>query len=281
MLYIFTATYYEASAWISRYSLKRDTSVSRFQVFYNEQENIRVTITGTGMVSAAAAVSSICTAVLPGKQDFLLNIGICAESPDGHGQIGELFLCHKITETVTGKTFYPDILYRHNFKEAELLTGAKPFQKGMWHRPGFFVYDMEASAIYQAGSYFFSPHQMVFLKIVSDNGCGDRVTPEQVKGLCALHMDSVADYASRLCTIGRVEKGQDFLWDGAVVDKLCCDMCCSATMALSVKQHIIYCQLAGVDFRAVIQEMYQAGKLPCRTKKEGKRCFEEFRQRLL
>ena len=30
--------------------------------------------------------------------------------------------------------------------------------------------DMEAAAIYQAGNYYYAPHQMLFLKVVTDHG---------------------------------------------------------------------------------------------------------------
>ncbi len=281
MLYIFTATYYEADAWISHYRLKKDTAVLRFQVFYSEEASIRLTVTGCGMISAAAAVSSVCTAFAPGKQDFLLNVGICAGILDGKDCMGELFLCHKITETATGRTFYPDMLYRHGLKEAGLLTGAKPFRSGMPAGAGDFLYDMEASAVYQAGSYFFAPHKMAFLKIVSDNGDAGAVTPKRVKELCALHMGDFTDFAGRLLAIGRTEGDTGVFWDEEEAQKLCGDMRCSVSMALAVKQHIRYCELAGVDYRAAVRDLYREGKLPCRTKKEGKRCFEEFQARLL
>lgn len=29
---------------------------------------------------------------------------------------------------------------------------------------------MEAAAIYQAGNYYYAPHQMLFLKVVTDHG---------------------------------------------------------------------------------------------------------------
>lgn len=61
-------------------------------------------------------------------------------------------MCHKITEQATGKTFYPDILYRHPWKERELVTGMQPLQRAAAHGA---LYDMEAAAVYQAGIRFF------------------------------------------------------------------------------------------------------------------------------
>lgn len=279
MIYVFTATYHEASAWILHYGLKKDTAFSRFEVFCSQKAGIRLTVTGVGMVRAAAAVGSVCASFLPGKQDFLLNAGICAAIGAKRDRTGDLFLCHKITEAATGKTFYPDMLYRHAFCEAELVTGSVPYRTGVFDTGGGYLYDMEASAVYLAGSYYFAPHQMAFLKLVSDNGDA-AVTPEKARAFMALGMDAMADYAERLLAIGRKTE-PSAIWDEEAVQRLCDDMRCSVSMALSLKQHIRYGRLAGMDVTAAVRAMYQEGRLPCRTKKEGKLCFEEFKQRLL
>ena len=280
MVYIFTATYYEASAWIAHFHLKKDTENFRFQTFSNEDAGICLTITGVGMVPAAVAVSSICTAFVPGQGDFLINAGICAAVGAKKEVVGNLFLCNKITEFTTGKTFYPDVLYRHAFDEAELVTGAKPFEKGACEPEHFFLYDMEAAAVYQAGSYFFAPHQMIFFKIVSDNGDAGSVTPEQVKRLIDLHIDALADYVQHLLAIAQEEEEKEPVPEAAI-EKLCQDMYCSVSMKASLQQHIRYCALAGIDYEDRIGKMYRENWLPCRNKREGKRCFEELKRQLL
>ena len=95
------------------------------------------------MNAATAAVARICTKRTPQPADFLVNIGTCAkvsyskgsgqtcrnvpekENAAGDGlhssdkrktvqeqsvKAGEVYLCKKIMEHVTGRTFYPDIL---------------------------------------------------------------------------------------------------------------------------------------------------------------------------
>lgn len=288
MLYIFTAAYHEASAWIAYFQLKKDTKQTRFQTFYNEKADICLTVTGAGMLSAAAAVSSICTANGAGKGDCLINAGICAAARGGQEAEGELFLCHKITDLTTEKTFYPDLLYHHDFCEAELVTGAKPFVLSERSPLSGFteeakkllLYDMEAAAVYQAGSYFFAPHQMVFLKIVSDYGETAAVTPEQVKRFMDLHMETMADYANMLREAAREEEQGDFGLE-PLVKQLCRDIYGSVSMEVSLRQHIRYCALAGMDYEGRIQGMYRENRLPCRNKREGKRCFEELKRRLL
>ena len=294
MLYIITAMYAEAHAFITRFQLKKDISHTRFQVFKSEEAELCLIISGVGSIPAAAAVSSICTEYGAGQGDFLLNAGICAGIWDGNVnrtnniyQAGNIFLCNKIKEQVTGKTFYPDILYRHGFRESQIVTGSKPYVKADQAEMAdtdFYLYDMEAAAIYQAGAYYFGPHQMNFLKIISDNGNSENVTPGQIEGLVGRHMESIADYITHLQTIAHQERQPKLFQEDMTqkkLEKLCLDMHCSRTMSESVRQYIRYCILSGIDYDSVIEDMYRKGQLPCKDKREGKQCFEELKERLL
>lgn len=294
MIYIITAMYAEAHPFITRFQLKKDISHTRFQVFKNKEADLCLVISGTGSVPAAVAVSNTCAEYGTGQEDFLLNVGICAgiwaanmHGTDSARQTGKIFLCNKITEQSTGKTFYPDILYRHQFTESQIITGAKPYIKTnpvTIPDTDFCLYDMEAAAIYQAGAYYFGPHQMNFLKILSDAGTPDKVTSGQVEYLIGRNMENIADYAEHLRGIAGQEHQPKLFQETAAwetLEKLCLDMHCSRTMSESIRQYIHYCLLSGVDYDSVIEEMYQKGQLPCKDKREGKKCFEELKKRLL
>lgn len=291
MIYILTAMYAEAHPFITRFQLKKDISHTRFQVFKNKEADLCLVISGTGSIPAAAAVCSICTEYEAGQGDFLLNAGICAAvgtpAASDTGPIGQVYLCNKIREDSTGKTFYPDILYRHGFMEAQVVTVPRPYVKAASATQpdtDLTLYDMESAAIYQAGAYYFGPHQMSFLKIVSDQGNPKAVTPEQMECLINWNMELIADYITRLQAISHKELQPEPLGEAAVqkmIEKLCLDLHCSKTMSESVRQYIRYGILSGVDCHSVINEMYRAGQLPCKDKREGKKCFEELKRRLL
>ena len=109
-----------------------------------------------------------------------------------------MYLCKKIMEHVTGRTFYPDILYRHPFEEAEIVTGAMLYHTENKTEliPKYetaiknsvadgFLYDMEASSIYQAGAYFFRPASDVFFKSCDRRGkCAGIVCRNVETGHC-------------------------------------------------------------------------------------------------
>lgn len=330
MIYIFCALYHEAEPLIREYGLKKKTDETCFPVFFDEEKQILLTVTGCGMNAATVAVARICTKRTPQPEDFLVNIGTCAwvsakngsdetcknisekETADADGvhssekrktvqeqsvKAGEVYLCKKITEHVTGRTFYPDILYRHPFAEAEIVTGVmsyrtenrtelmKKYETAIKNsvQDGF-LYDMEASSIYQAGAYFFSPHQMSFLKVVTDEGNVQEMSAERLKQSIVGAVPEIRSYLDELMKIDEIKKLQNKKEMGEVTElaqKLSADMHCSAVMQAAVVQHLKYAALAGIDYQGIIEEMYQAGKLPCKDKREGKRCFEELGRKLL
>ncbi len=298
MIYVVTALYQEAHGLIRELELKKNTAYAPFEVFDNENAGIRLVVTGVGEIAAAAAVAAVCARDGADAADFLVNIGCCAaggcESADcdmdsGYGaanaaQIGDLYLCHKITEQATGKTFYPDILYRHPWKERELVTGMQPLQRAAAHGV---LYDMEAAAVYQAGIRFFSPDRMLFLKVVSDFGVAgqERMTAETLAGLLEQHAKAVALFLANLREAAEEEetlRNDGILQeDEAVLERLFAALHCSQTMRASARQYITYAALTGYDWKAELEEWYAREMLPCKDRREGKVRLEELKQVLL
>lgn len=328
MIYIFTAFYWEAQGLIEQFHLKKVMGSTRFQQFTDEAAKILLTVSGVGEIAAAVAVSSVCTSFPPRKEDFLLNIGICA----GDAKKGSIFLIHKLTEQATGKTFYPDLLYRHGFLEAELVTCMVPWQRepgagsaglesgagsaGLESGPGSgglnpdaglhgsdrepgktdgrsdgcagfrrCVFDMEGAAVYQAGACYFAPHQMLFLKLVSDNGEGARLSGTLVRQLLEMHQERVRAFLEQLLQVcgqqGERETERKAEQMQQWIRGLCMDLHASKTMGDQIRQLVRYAVLAGVDCRPVVERMYQERRLPCKDRREGKQRFEELKRQLL
>lgn len=280
MIYLFTALYSEAQIFIERFHLKKLADSQQFQQFRNESGQLLLTVSGVGEIAAAAAVSGVCTKYPPDRGDVLVNAGCCAGTTGRDG----VYMIHKLTEQTTGKTFYPDLLYRHTFQEAELCTVMKPW-KNTGNQTDTVLYDMEAAAVCQAGAYFFGPHQMVFLKVISDSGEGNRLTAEEIRLRMEVHGKSICAFLEQLLRITQ-EAGWMAGTDGCSgmeqwIRQLGADLHCSRAMEHSLRQYMRYAMLAEVDYESVIQQLYEEKRLPCRDKREGKRCFEELKQRLL
>lgn len=282
MIYIFTALYSEAHIFIKKFNLIKNLENTWFQEFYNETAGIRLTVTGVGEIAAATAVGTICTMYKPTHNDLLCNIGICAHTLENSG----IFICNKLIEKATGRTFYPDMLYHHNFDEGTIVTGMMPLNlENDSEIPLDIIgrlYDMEAAAIYQAGIHFLGPHQMIFLKIVSDKGTTKDVSKEQVIFLMESYQKNIFDYLIKLSNIiqKNISHNSSLHQNEELVETFCRDMHCSKAMKDTVQQYIRYFSLTGIDYISIIQKMYEKELLPCKNKREGKLCFEDFKRRL-
>ena len=289
MIYIFSAFYAEAKNIIDHYGLKKEKSPEtvRFDVFANE--SIRLVITGVGEINAVAAVSNIGGAYGISPDDEILNVG-CGAGFSSDICLGSIFLGNKLTEQMTGRTFYPDMLMKANFRECEIVTVARVLNEG----GDSVVYDMEAAAVYQAAAFFVGPHHMHFIKLVSD--AGERIDQSKITELFALQEDKICGYIDRLLSVGGNKtsiddkiKGDNMADSNATddtksawnIDRLTSDMRCSKVMGDQLAQLIKYCRLSGIDYKAVLDEYYTNGLLPCESKREGKKCLFELKQRLL
>ena len=198
MITFITALYPEAKGLISRLSLKKNSEETLYQLF--EGEEFRLIITGSGMISAAA-VTARHFAKYPSSSghDIVINFGIAGGcfSRDGDTHIEDLFLISKIMEQPTGRTFYPDLLYRHSFRLGEVITSATVCHDNSTLVDNILI-DMEASALYQALLPHVSPDRMFFFKVVSDIPGQPLEAPVQPDLLLAPHLDTLLSFAKQL-----------------------------------------------------------------------------------
>ena len=315
MVYIFCAFYGECSGLIKHYNLKKRQTDKyyRFDVFENENQPVRIILTGQGSVMAAAAVSGAASFFGIKAEDAIINVGTCA----GDYEPGQVFICNKITEEATGRTFYPDMILRSRMPESELVTVPVVIRKSIHEYANkdshnMVLYDMEAAAIYQAANLYVGPHRMGFVKVVSDNGDIEGLTPDFIKKLMAGAVDEIASYVDMFVTdagnwhndrldafdklnggknnsiqqqhmehyslnddMCRAEESTQF------TNQLCKDLHCSKVMENQVRQLIKYLSLEGTDYMTYINKLYDEGRLPAHDKKNGKVCLDEIKRELL
>ena len=282
MVYVFCAFYGECSGLIKHYNLKKRQTDKyyRFDVFENEDQPVRIILTGQGSVMAAAAVSGAASFFGIKAEDAIINVGTCA----GDYEPGQVFICNKITEEATGRTFYPDMILRSSLPERELVTVPVVIHKPIHEYVNkdsydMALYDMEAAAIYQAANLYVGPHRMGFVKVVSDNGDIEGLTPDFIKKLMAEAVDEIASYVDMFVTdthdMCRAEESTQF------TNQLCKDLHCSKVMENQVRQLIKYLSLEGTDYMTYINRLYDEGRLPAHDKKNGKVCLDEIKRELL
>lgn len=271
MIYICTSMYFEASPFIKNLNLKKDSKINKFEIFKNDE--IILIITGVGKIKAAIAVSYLLSKYEPCASDLFINVGICGAKKDM--TIGNAYICNRIIENDTKKTFYPDMLFKHPFKEADVETCSNIVNSDK-KLEGQLI-DMEASGIYQAALVFFETHQIFFIKIASDY--------LEAKNLSqAVVIKLVEDKAqSIIAWINEIKLG--FLYNKNILSKdeqeilnlAVENLKLSSTMENQLKQLLIYYKLQHGDIIGILN-IYKA--VECKSKNEGKRYFDKLKQEL-
>ena len=313
MIHIFTALYPEAKPLIQALSLKKRATQTHYQQFLSEEGDLSLTITGVGPMQAAAVTASVLTDYDAGAQDQLLSLGTAARLTTCPAS---MYHVNKITEAATMRDFYPDMLLNTGLLEASLITGAKLYTK---QESGYAadLYDMEAAAIYQAASMFLGPHQMNFLRIVTDDGLtqeemetgmtmrtvtnaasgteskpavgteasAPRSLAAHVTDCVEQQVDTIVTVVDKLRALMAAEAaGHQVLTENEqqLVDKLIADAHFSKVMADECVQLIRYAALSELDWQQPIAALYAEGLVPTRDKRAGKIILERhLRARIL
>lgn len=313
MIFIFTALYPEAKPLITMFGLKKRTDRTRFQQFVpeeyiklmagtNEREGedsgrqrirpeIVLVVTGVGPVNAAAAVSSALTEYDADSADQLLSFGTAAALHDTADKRGKtLFLINKILDQNADRCFYPDMLLETDVPETSVVTGSQVLTERAVSfldiaAGSYELYDMEAAAVYQTGAFYMGPHQMSFLRVVTDRGISSDISDvkalarhvtESVEG----NVEQILDYVEKLRNITRKdEKKLDILGEEEkkAVEKVIRDAHFSKVMQDQFIQYVKYGILSGANWMAEVKKLYDSGILPTIDKRNGKKVLDAIR----
>lgn len=140
------------------------------------------------------------------------------------------------------RTFYPDLRYALNLPEGRIESET-------------------ALKFISAASHYLLLHRTIVLYAAAK-------TPEETLTAC------LADVFRRLDAAAAAENPVRPKME--VPDDLACDMHLSETMRLQLQQLLQYCRAAGFDAAVKIREYYADGRLPCHSKREGKKILDEF-----
>ena len=189
---ILTALKAESHPLINHFNLKCDTSF-QFPVFKNN--NLYLVGLGVGKKNIRNRIETFLNQNNPDLIQFI-NIGIAGGNPKST-KIGGSYLLHKIKDETTGKTYYPDILIKHNFEEISLVTVESVISDGEGVYNG--LVDMEASEIFKICSSLVPVHRLAFLKIVSDymNNEFEQNIVHSISKLISHQLNSIESFLSQ------------------------------------------------------------------------------------
>ena len=277
MFLIVCALSAEAKPLISVLSLRKDASSCPYETYSSDDKEYALVISGMGTIAAASATTYLLTRFgFRKEKDFLINFGSCAGKESG------LNLINKITDQISGRSFYPDMLYDFSscglsFSSEKALVTCSHVVASLEEENT--LYEMEASGIFQAASRFCPPHRMLFLKYVSDSGTDDP------KKITAAHLTKCAE--QQIATIQKVfRKLSDVVEPEINInEKLFCQtsiaLRLSETMRCELRQLFLYAAASGIDMQKHLRDFESQGRIPVPSKKEGKEVLDALREKLI
>lgn len=265
--------YLEAQPFINKLHLKKDLTCTKFQIFKNTE--ITLLISGVGKIKSVVALTYLLSKTDISPEDLLINIGICG-CKDKTVALGSIFLCNKIIDNDTKHTFYPDIIFKHNFNESSIETTSL-----LDNNPKKFsgnLIDMESSGIYEAASTFLQPHQIFFIKIVSDHLNTSKITKDNISKLISNSSNKIIEWTSFL--LDNLKFNTDILnsKDIDIYNKICDNLNFSVSMKNRFKHLLTYEKLSGNDVSNILNKYKE---INCNSKNEGKMYFEKIKSELI
>ena len=195
MKFLVAALFPEARPLIRRLELKKESLGPGLELYIGSDHALLVT--GIGRLTAAVKVARALQLPRLAGVNSVINIGICGCS-DISIALGTVFIANKIEEDSTTRAFFPDMLIRHPFEEATLVTVDSPKIRGPQEPPERVLYDMEASGVFQAAAEFITSDRLHFIKIVSDHLLGDKLSKDLIKDLTEDSQNIVLKFLSGL-----------------------------------------------------------------------------------
>lgn len=159
MIHLVCALFHEAKPLIEKYGLKQIVN-QPYSVYANK--SISLIVSGVGKKKSAEATRYLYESSGKNRNVAWLNIGIA-----GHRDysLGQGYLIHKITDSLTGKSWYPPQILKSHVLSASVLT----VEKACFDYSDDTLYEMEASGFYEAAASFSTGELVQCFKIISDN----------------------------------------------------------------------------------------------------------------
>lgn len=201
-----------------------------------------------------------------GSNDHITNIGVCAGT-----NVEEIYLCNKI---IGAKTYYPDNFIPNNFEQKAIKTVDYLVNPKEISENHVLLYDQEAAIIFAEAQKFISPHQISFLKIVSDAGVEnfDEVR-KLVPKLIEAKIPEITDYISSSCKFFSEVKVPEKVKD---LEKYSKQLKCTETMKHRLASQLRYAQNCNINVSKFFENQN-----PISNKKESLKIIEEFNDYLI
>lgn len=194
--------------------------------------------------------------------DYVLNVGICAGPEKGEG-----YLINQVISSVTGRRFYPDILFESGAKEMTLTYS----EEVVTSVEDNMLYDMESALICDAVLKIIPPSNLALYKVVSDSG-ENFPSANEVTQLIRVRLDEIKKIAT-LLVADEGPVSYEFVPE-SIKDKLRL----TQYMRNELKDLEHYCVASGRqdEVLKLLSDMENEGRIPVKDKKAGREVLDEI-----
>ena len=194
--------------------------------------------------------------------DYVLNVGICAGREKGEG-----YLINQVISSVTGRRFYPDILFESGAKEMTLTYS----EEVVTSVEDNMLYDMESALICDAVLKIIPPSNLALYQVVSDSG-ENFPSANEVTQLIRARVDEIKKIAS-LLVADEGPVSYEFIPE-SMKDKLRL----TQYMRNELKDLEHYCVASGRqdEVLKLLSDMENEGRIPVKDKKAGREVLDEI-----
>lgn len=275
MIFICTATYFESENFIKKLSLKKDINITKFQVFKND--DITLIITGVGKIKAVSALVHIFSIYKTQSPSLLINFGICGTS-NKKLHIGTTYLCNKLIDNSSKKTYYTDIIYNTPFEETSVETFDTVINSSMNYDITGDLIDMEAVGVYEGGSLFLNTHEIFIIKLISDYLDANSINKPLIKEKINCASDEIINWLNFLSTNLRKVPHAISPKEAELISSIADNLKFSTTMKNDFKKELLYFKLSN---GYIPDDLKQYSKVPCKSKREGKIYADSIKKKLI
>lgn len=270
MLVILCPLSAEAEPLAAELSLTRGKDFLGHPLFGDEERRLLVTGSGNTRAAAAAAAYLSSLSLPPGS-----SLAVFGSAAGLQPEIKEsLYRLSRIRSLAEGKDEYPSVLIRLETPGVSCLSGDQVLRSE--EKPGNEdLYDLESFGLFQAGSLFFHPDAMLFLRFISDYGLEK---PMSRKAL-AMQAERYAPLAASAMKMFQRVLEEETPAAGeseaaAYAETIGNRLHASLTMRRRLQQILAYAELNGQNLAATA-----AGISETVDKEEGKKVLHELERR--
>ncbi|MEE8807804.1 MAG: hypothetical protein SOI44_05205 [Lactimicrobium sp.] len=265
MLYIASALYEEVRPLIEKMQLKKEAGVRGLQLFSNEK--LKCAVCGTGQLNAASSIGTLLEKEQAGNGDILLWYGCAAGLKPG------MYQAESITDTITHRTYYPDLLLETVLPLTGFFSGYQLYEQQdaqMDETHG--IYEMECAGAVAAAGKVMGPHQLFFVRFVSDDGHG-KITLQVLHDLSLQYAPMLEALIEKLLAYQELISENTETDHEEIINALAEKLHATSTMRAKIAQLLRYGHAAGIDTDRFVKKVLSA---EVRDKEQGKQVLHEL-----